>query len=87
MGNRQEGREHDQHVIHARPVAKEIEATIRRQLEHGRYPASTLYGDGHVSQRIADRLAKLTPYIQKRLHYIHDGLAIDEVAVQVAGIE
>ncbi len=86
VGNRQEGREHDQHVIHARPVAKEIEATIRRQLEQGRYPASTLYGDGYVADRIANQLAKLTPYLQKRLHYIHDGLAIDEVAVQAAGI-
>ncbi|MDX1964645.1 MAG: UDP-N-acetylglucosamine 2-epimerase [Pirellulales bacterium] len=73
VGNRQEGREHDQHVIPVRPIATEIEATIRRQLEHGRYPPSTLYGDGHVAERIAAGIATLTPYIQKRLHYVNEG--------------
>jgi hypothetical protein len=29
-----------------------------------------LYGDGHVSERVADALVRLTPYIQKRLDYI-----------------
>jgi hypothetical protein len=47
-------------------------AAVRAQLAHGRYPPSTLYGDGHVSGRIADALAHLTPYVQKRLYYIRD---------------
>jgi len=70
VGDRQDGREADQHLVPVRPVADEIEAAIRRQHTMGRYPASTLYGDGHVSQRIAAALATLKPYVQKRLAYI-----------------
>lgn len=73
VGNRQEGRETDLHVMRAEIVASELIAAIRKQLAHGRYAPSTLYGDGHVSERIAEALASLTPYLQKRLHYIYDG--------------
>lgn len=72
VGNRQEGREIDEHVVPVVPVTSEIAATIRKQLAHGRYAPSTLYGDGHVAERIADGLVKLEPYLQKRLHYIYD---------------
>jgi UDP-hydrolysing UDP-N-acetyl-D-glucosamine 2-epimerase len=72
VGNRQEGREHDKHVIPTEPVAATIEATIRKQLDHGRYAPSTLYGDGNVSQRIANAIATLTPYVQKRLNYVNE---------------
>jgi UDP-hydrolysing UDP-N-acetyl-D-glucosamine 2-epimerase len=71
-GRRQVGREIDQHVTPVIPAASEIVMAVRAQLARGRYGPSTLYGDGHVSERIADALANLTPYIQKRLHYIHD---------------
>jgi UDP-hydrolysing UDP-N-acetyl-D-glucosamine 2-epimerase len=71
-GNRQEGRETDVHATRVRPVQAEIAQAIRRQLAHGRYPPSQLYGDGHVSQRIADKLAGLDLYIQKRLYFIHE---------------
>lgn len=72
VGNRQEGRETDEHVVRAEPVQENILGAIRSQLAHDRYAPSTLYGDGCVSQRIADGLATLNPYIQKRLHFIHD---------------
>ena len=72
VGNRQEGREVDEHVLHSPPLADEILLAIRHQLQHGRYAPSTLYGDGHVSARIAQSLADLTPYVQKRLHYIQE---------------
>ena len=71
-GNRQEGRETDLHVTRVRPVQEEIAQAIRRQLAHGRYPPSQLYGDGHVSQRIADKLADLDLYVQKRLHFVDE---------------
>lgn len=74
VGRRQEGREVDKHVTPVAPIPDDVEAAIRNQLATGRYPASTLYGDGYVSERIVDGLAKLTPYIQKRLHFIHDTL-------------
>jgi UDP-N-acetylglucosamine 2-epimerase len=72
VGNRQEGREHDVHVKPTLPVADEIESTIRGHLRHGRYAPSTLYGDGHVSERIADAIVRLTPYVQKRLHFPYE---------------
>lgn len=72
VGNRQDGRETDRHVVRVPPLVDDITAAVRAQLVHGHYPPSTLYGDGHVSQRIADALAVLTPYVQKRLHYIHE---------------
>jgi UDP-hydrolysing UDP-N-acetyl-D-glucosamine 2-epimerase len=69
VGHRQTGREHAEHVIPVEARGSDIFTAIRRQLEHGRYPASTLYGDGKVSGRIAAALAELSPYVQKRLAY------------------
>jgi GDP/UDP-N,N'-diacetylbacillosamine 2-epimerase (hydrolysing) len=79
VGNRQEGREIDKHVIPIPVVSQEIVRAIRKQLIHGHYPASTLYGDGHVSGRIAESLADLTPYIQKRLSYIYEKPRVSKV--------
>lgn len=73
VGDRQHGREIDLHAMRVKPVAEDIEDSIRSQLSHGRYQPSSLYGDGHVSERIAEMLASLKPYVQKRLDYIHDG--------------
>lgn len=77
VGNRQEGRETGLHVASVRPRVLDVEMAIRQQLDHGRYASSALYGDGHVSQRIANALARLTPYVQKRLEYLRmrDGAA------------
>jgi UDP-hydrolysing UDP-N-acetyl-D-glucosamine 2-epimerase len=72
VGNRQEGREIDQHVTPVLPVSAEVVRAVRRQLAHGRYPPSSLYGDGYVSERVARALVVLRPYVQKRLHYIYD---------------
>jgi UDP-hydrolysing UDP-N-acetyl-D-glucosamine 2-epimerase len=73
VGARQHGRETDQHVMPATFSVDEIAAATRAQLAHRRYPPSVLYGDGHVSERISDALAQLSPYVQKRLHYVYDG--------------
>jgi UDP-N-acetylglucosamine 2-epimerase len=72
VGDRQEGRETDEHVTHVAPIATNVYRAVRKQLRHGAYAASTLYGDGLVSDRIAEGLVSLEPYIQKRLHYIYD---------------
>jgi UDP-hydrolysing UDP-N-acetyl-D-glucosamine 2-epimerase len=79
LGNRQEGRETDVHVTPAAPLASNIIAAIKAQLNHGRYAPSTLYGDGYVSQRIANALVRLQPYVQKRLHYIHENAEVTAV--------
>src|SRR5207249_6009322 len=72
VGNRQEGRETDEHVVRVLPEHREILRAIRDQLAHGRYAPSTLYGNGQVSDRVADQLAALNPYIQKRLHFVYE---------------
>ncbi|MCU1241129.1 MAG: UDP-N-acetylglucosamine 2-epimerase protein [Candidatus Acidoferrum typicum] len=73
VGDRQEGRETDEHAMHVAPVASHIFTAIRKQLKHGPYESSALYGDGLVAERIAGGLVQLRPYIQKRLHYIYEG--------------
>jgi UDP-hydrolysing UDP-N-acetyl-D-glucosamine 2-epimerase len=77
VGDRQDGRETDQHVTAVPPTQDKIEPAIRAQLVHGRYKPSTLYGDGFVAQRIAGALATLQPYVQKRLAYVDPGYEFD----------
>lgn len=72
VGRRQEGRETDIHVTRVTPDAGLVADAIRAQLRHGRYPPSTLYGDGRVANRISESLARLDPYVQKRLHFIYE---------------
>jgi UDP-hydrolysing UDP-N-acetyl-D-glucosamine 2-epimerase len=72
VGRRQEGREADRHVTPVPPETDAIESAVRAQLAHGRYPPSTLYGDGDVSRRVADRLSEIPLYVQKRLAYIRE---------------
>jgi UDP-N-acetylglucosamine 2-epimerase len=72
VGDRQEGRETDEHVTRVEPLAAQVLRAVRKQLRHGNYAPSTLYGDGQVSERIAEGLANLKPYVQKRLHYIYE---------------
>lgn len=74
VGSRQDGREWDDHVTRTDSVADAIEAAVRAQLSHGRFPPSTLYGDGGVAPRIAEVLAKLEPYVQKHLAYVDESL-------------
>lgn len=70
VGNRQDGREFDRHVTPVGATQESVLSAVRSQIKHGRYTPSTLYGDGHVATAIALALAKLDPYLQKRLHYV-----------------
>jgi UDP-hydrolysing UDP-N-acetyl-D-glucosamine 2-epimerase len=80
VGARQAGRETDEHVVSCAPKVAALADKIRAQLARGRYPASALYGDGYVSERIAKALSRLTPYVQKRLHYVHDSTGQEAAA-------
>ena len=80
VGNRQEGREVAENVRAVVPDGEAIISAVRGQLTHGRYAPSTLYGDGYVSDRLAESLVKMEPYVQKRLHYIKEEItALAEV--------
>lgn len=69
VGNRQNGREADEHVTRVPIDGEAIFTAVRDQLGHGDYAPSTLYGDGFVSDKLAEALAKADLYIQKRLAY------------------
>lgn len=69
VGSRQDGREAGEHVTRTPPERGPLVAAVRAQLAHGRYPPLQLYGDGRVSERIAQAVSTLVPYTQKRLSY------------------
>ena len=51
---------------------RELEKPRQRnpqQIQNGRYPSNTVYGDGKAGERIADILADVNIDIQKRLMY------------------
>ncbi len=70
VGDRQASRECAENVLRASCEKVAIVAAIRSQVGHGRYAHSQLYGDGQASQRIADHLASVVLYVQKRLGYV-----------------
>ncbi len=69
IGTRQFGRECGENVIHVNYQRAEIEKAISFQLDHGRYSADPLYGDGHADEKIADILATASFNINKKLCY------------------
>lgn len=69
IGTRQAGRDRGPNVADVGYDRHEIVDAIRRQLAHGRYPSSALYGDGQAGPRIADALARVPLRIQKRLAF------------------
>ena len=42
-----------------------ISKAVRSQMEHGKYVVDDLYGDGHASEKIVERLKNFVPYKQK----------------------
>jgi hypothetical protein len=55
---------------------EQIAKAIRDQIRHGRYPSSSLFGDGTAGKRIADVLATVSPRLQKQANF--DGLDVDD---------
>jgi UDP-hydrolysing UDP-N-acetyl-D-glucosamine 2-epimerase len=69
VGDRQQGREIAENVTPVPPLKQPILDSIHKQLKHGRYSASHLYGDGKSSERIAKKLLAIKPFVQKKLNY------------------
>lgn len=72
VGERQTGREHGENLVTVKPMSADIVGAVRAQLDHGRYPPSTLYGDGHSSAKIVAHLKAFKPEPQKILQYVLD---------------
>lgn len=67
IGTRQNGREQGGNVINVPYSKQEILAGLKQHLRNGgRYPSTTLYGDGTAGEKIADLLEKTAPRIEKR---------------------
>lgn len=69
IGTRQNKREMGPNVINVGYNRHEIKEAILKQMEHGKYNNSFIYGDGNAGVQIADILAKSEPNIQKTITY------------------
>jgi UDP-N-acetylglucosamine 2-epimerase len=86
VGARQAGRETDSHVTRVPPIAADIIEAVQSQLRRGPYAPSVLYGDGQVSERIANVLATLKPYKQKRLAYSQEVISDKDMRFDRHGV-
>lgn len=64
-GSRQNSRERGDNVVETKMDSNEIVTAVKRQLEIGRYPKNTMFGDGNAGNKIADILANVNPVPQK----------------------
>ncbi len=69
LGTRQDGRERGPNIVDIGYDKEEIKNAIKKQVKHGRYPKSTIYGDGKAADKIADVLAKCELNLQKKITY------------------
>jgi UDP-hydrolysing UDP-N-acetyl-D-glucosamine 2-epimerase len=70
IGSRQLGRESSENVLHADASVEKIVSAINRQISHGTFLPSRLYGDGNAGERIAEILgSQISVPIQKRLRF------------------
>jgi len=69
IGSRQNGRDRSSNVADAGYDRREILQAVRSHLANGKYPRSTLYGDGRAGEHIAELLARVPLTIEKRITY------------------
>ncbi|WP_348655458.1 UDP-N-acetylglucosamine 2-epimerase [uncultured Roseivirga sp.] len=69
IGSRQNGRVRGTNVIDVEHDFESLKSAILKQIAHGPYSASHLYGDGYSGQRIAEILAKVDLTINKQITY------------------
>lgn len=70
VGSRQQGREYGENVLEVAADGGAIRRAVQKQIAHGRYPRSTLFGDGGTGKKIAEILATADPSIQKKFYEI-----------------
>lgn len=69
VGDRQQDREHGENIAFSGYAKSAVLETVQRQLKHGRYPASRIFGDGRTGERIAAELTTLPLIYNKRIQY------------------
>jgi UDP-hydrolysing UDP-N-acetyl-D-glucosamine 2-epimerase len=69
IGTRQTGRERGKNVADVDHNFRDIQSAVHKQMQHGRYDSSRLYGDGKAGARISQLLTDSPLDTQKRLAY------------------
>jgi len=69
IGSRQDGRERGYNVIDVDYDSEQIAEAIKKQIVHGHYEKSSVYGGGCAGEIIADHLSKVDLKFSKRLSY------------------
>lgn len=69
IGTRQDGRERAVSVIDCDYKKEDIQAAIKKHLEHGHYASEFIYGDGYAGKKIADALAQCELSFHKKITY------------------
>ena len=69
MGSRQDGREFCSSVIKVSTIKKDIVNAVNKQLKHGAYEVSSLYGSVGASLKIVNKIKELKPYTQKKINF------------------
>ena len=69
IGTRQSKRMRSNNVIDTGYNITEILKSIKKQIEHGKYESSTIYGDGNSGMKIMEILKKVDPPVQKIITY------------------
>lgn len=69
IGSRQNQRERGENVVDVNHSTDAIYNAIMAQVEHGKFKSSSLYGDGHAGQKMADILAETNINIKKRFYH------------------
>ena len=68
VGNRQKNRDRAKNVIDVDYNKKDIKDAIMKQIKHGKYKSSTIYGDGYAGNLISEILDKVEPSIEKEFY-------------------
>lgn len=69
IGTRQNKRLRTDNVIQVDYDARQITDAVKKQLEHGKYESSDIYGNGTAGDKIAEILVDCEPSIQKTIVY------------------
>ena len=69
IGSRQNGRDRAPNVIDADYDSSKIEQAIQTQIENGRYQSSEIFGDGFAGKKMAEILASVDLYVNKKLYF------------------
>ncbi len=69
IGDRQIGRERSDNLIDVGYNRNEIALAIRKQIAHGKFVPTSLYGDGSAGQRVADILSGVDLSVKKSLSF------------------